>query len=183
MDKIKINSTIVSEVNGPGKRFVVWVQGCNLKCKNCENKQAQNGYEGIWVDVDELVEQIPIDVNGISFSGGEPMEQLGSVITLVRKARFKYPHLNMLMWTGWTCSSDMLEMLKNYGLDIVIDGRYIEELSITGVKWRGSSNQRIFFLSDRIGYECLQEKSGTYEVFINPQTGVRTLTGFIPKGK
>lgn len=181
MDKIKINSTIISTVNGPGKRFVIWVQGCHMKCKNCENKQAQNGDEGQWIDINELIDQIPEDIDGISFSGGEPLEQLGAIITLIQKARLKYPHLNVLMWTGWICSNEMLENFKKYGFDIVIDGPYLEELHSNDLKWRGSTNQRIFFISDRVDHNCLNEKSGQFEVFINPKTGTRTLTGFIPK--
>ena len=93
-----------SHANGPGPRAVVWVQGCSLGCKGCFNPQTHAKDGGRTVPIDTLVEDILTlrdSIQGLTISGGEPLQQLPSVRLLLRGVRMRSA-LSTLLFTGYT---------------------------------------------------------------------------------
>ena len=81
-------------VDGPGIRFVVFMQGCTLKCKYCHNRDTWDTHSGTEISVQELVKQILnyktyIDNSGggVTVSGGEPLLQAEFVTELFKKLK------------------------------------------------------------------------------------------------
>ncbi len=91
-----------SEVNGPGKRAVVWVQGCLRECPGCFNPASWPFEPNQVVSVDEVVEQILADPEneGVTFSGGEPFWQAPALATVAY--RVKAAGLNTMSFSGFT---------------------------------------------------------------------------------
>jgi anaerobic ribonucleoside-triphosphate reductase activating protein len=82
----------VSRANGPGRRAVLWFQGCNLNCPECWN-QASHPFEGAPSDDgSDIVRRVLAlhhagEIEGLTFSGGEPMQQASSVLELIERLR------------------------------------------------------------------------------------------------
>jgi anaerobic ribonucleoside-triphosphate reductase activating protein len=169
-----------SEVNGPGIRAVVWVQGCPHRCEGCFNPQFLSFSPARQVTVNELTETILSlpGLDGVTFSGGEPFAQavpLAALGARVRKAGLDivtysgYPYEQLATGTnkGW---QDLLSVT-----DLLIAGPYIPSLQCTG-SLRGSSNQQLVPLSGRISGE-LQPWENREEFTISTD-GEITATGF-----
>ena len=163
-----------SRANGPGTRFVLWFQGCTLGCAGCFNPgtHAAGGRE---VAIDALDFG---DVDGISLSGGEPMQQPEAALALLQRARAR--GLSTLMFSGYTREEIIAQPLGPTVLDVLdvlVDGRYVAaERLATGL--RGSANQRILLLTERHTHADV-EATPVAEVRIGP-TGELTLTGVDP---
>ena len=146
--KLKVYNFLAStKVLGPFERSVLWVQGCPFNCKNCMTPDSIDLNGGIEIDVEFLVEKIAkLDVEGITISGGEPFlqhKELNELISKIRNIR----DFGVIVYTGYKFEEiKNLEFIKN--IDILIDGEYIEELN-DGIALRGSSNQKVYFLTDR----------------------------------
>jgi anaerobic ribonucleoside-triphosphate reductase activating protein len=143
---------------GPGKRAVIWVQGCALRCPGCVSPTYQPFEPVSLIEVEELTARIlqTPDLSGITISGGEPFHQaigLSRIIDLIHEKR---PELTILSYSGYT-----LDELKNNKripgineylsrLDSLIDGPYLRsrDNGLTGL--RGSSNQVIHHFSPRL---------------------------------
>jgi anaerobic ribonucleoside-triphosphate reductase activating protein len=166
-----------SRANGPGVRFVVWLQGCTLGCAGCFNP-ATHEVGGTAMSVDELLALVPDGVEGLSLSGGEPLQQAPAIVPLLDAARAR--GLSTLAFSGYT--REEIEQLPSgrevlARLDVLIDGRYVAaERLATGL--RGSANQRIVLLSDRYTLADV-EATPTGEIRISP-TGEVVLTGVDP---
>src|ERR1700730_3194211 len=100
----------VSRANGPGRRAVLWFQGCTLNCPGCFN-QASHPFEGAPTDDDasDIVRRVLAlhhagEIEGLTFSGGEPMQQASSVLELIERLRETdaTPPLTFGMFTGYT---------------------------------------------------------------------------------
>ena len=166
---IRINNYIpISTVEGPGKRFVIWTQGCSLKCKGCANFQMWNKNDGKLYNIKDiiaLINKYSEKIEGITFLGGEPLEQIKPV-TEISKAVHNMG-LSVLLFTGYEYSErlqddDFME-LKKY-LDILIDGRFdITKLDYSR-PWVGSDNQKYYFLSDRYNENILQNFKNKIEI-------------------
>lgn len=140
-------------VLGPGCRFVVWVQGCGIGCRSCVSPQWIPFDGGRPTPVPDLAARIlATDVDGLTFSGGEPFAQAGALadlVALVRAGR----DLSVLSYSGYT-----IEHLRRHGtpdqhrllaaLDVLVDGPYLEARQAS-LRWRGSANQRVHLLTDR----------------------------------
>ncbi|MCX5936317.1 MAG: 4Fe-4S single cluster domain-containing protein, partial [Pseudanabaena sp. LacPavin_0818_WC45_MAG_42_6] len=93
-----------SEVNGPGCRAVVWVQGCWRECPDCFNPASWSLAVNQLVSVEELAERIlsePVN-QGVTFSGGEPFLQAPALAALAKQ--IKTAGLNVMSFTGYTLS-------------------------------------------------------------------------------
>ena len=138
-----------SRANGPGARFVVWLQGCTLGCPGCFNPTTHDARGGSERSIEELAAEIPDNVEGLTLSGGEPLQQADAAIALLELARAR--SLSTLAFSGY--SIDEIRALPRgpdvlARLDVLIDGRYIAgERLATGL--RGSANQRIQLLTAR----------------------------------
>lgn len=137
--------------NGKGVGVSLFVQGCRAHCKNCFNSETWNfagGYE--WTDESkdkffELAEK-PYIVR-ISILGGEPFEKesLQDVIDILEEIKEKFPNKETWVYTGYEfeqiLNCDMRDALQY--IDVLVDGRYVDELKDITLPFRGSSNQRI----------------------------------------
>ena len=137
-----------SEVLGPNKRFIVWVQGCNKRCKGCIAKDSWTLDGGELVAVDDVVQQIlqQDDVEGITISGGEPFLQQDALCELISKVR-EQKDIGVIIYTGMKYS-EIENLALTHFADIIIDGEYIEDLN-DDKSLRGSSNQNIICLTKR----------------------------------
>ena len=140
-----------SIVDGPGVRFVVFVQGCPHNCEGCHNQKAQDFNGGFNADIYKLVEKIiRARTTKLTFSGGEPFckaKELAKVARLVRAVK----DVEIITYTGYLFE-DLLEM-ANTDKDIkdlltvtnyLVDGRFEKDKKTLDWFYRGSSNQRIF---------------------------------------
>ena len=137
-----------SIVDGPGLRFSCFVQGCPHNCPGCHNPDSHDPAGGTEMTTDEVIEQMlsnPL-TSGLTLTGGEPFAQAGDCLTLARAAHAH--RLNVWCYTGYT-----LEHLQEHGtaeqkalldeVDVLVDGRYIQEQRSLSLDWRGSRNQRV----------------------------------------
>ena len=134
-----------SLVNGKGLRDVVFVQGCPHHCFNCQNPQTWNYEEGMEVTPLELAEMFKDSPNNITLSGGEPFSQLEDVITFMQLIQRDNPNKRFWIYTGYEYESisAIVELnLVDY-VDVIVDGKYVEELKNPNCLYRGSSNQRL----------------------------------------
>ncbi len=172
-----------SEVNGPGIRAVVWVQGCPHRCEGCFNPQFLPFSPAREVTAGELADTILArpGIDGVTFSGGEPFAQavplaaLGehlseSGLNVVTYSGYMYDHLTRGTEAGW---QDLLSVT-----DLLVAGPYIPSLRCTG-SLKGSTNQQIVPLSGRISVTADEGiiRGGTAEFTISPE-GAITTTGF-----
>lgn len=132
-------------VLGPGTRAVLWVQGCPLACPGCVVPEAwPRG--GRATPVEEVAAWLlPLPVEGLTLTGGEPLEQdaaLARLIDLVRAER----DLGVVLYTGYRYEELRSPLLER--VDLLIDGPYRRELH-GDLLWRGSSNQRLLPLTPR----------------------------------
>jgi anaerobic ribonucleoside-triphosphate reductase activating protein len=174
-----------SVANGPGLRYVIWVQGCSLRCRGCFNEAFQPFISNRIVDIDSLAEKIlSVDgIEGVTYSGGEPMLQAKPLYHL--SSFLKQHGLTIVCYTGFTF--DELSQLKDpyvnkliSALDILIDGPY-EEDKKSNLLWRGSSNQKVHFLTDAyLSYKSTLETNISEMEIVFGSEGM-TITGTIQK--
>lgn len=193
MVRLNIASWIAcTEVEGPGKRFALWVQGCLLRCAGCCNPHMfelspRNIMEAgeVWGLIQAAKDSHGIE--GVTFLGGEPMLQargLAEVARLCRKSG-----LSVVVFTGYT-----LEQLKENPLpgvpellsetDLLIDGAFEAGQPEAERNWVGSANQRFHYLTDRYspaiecdpkyphGFELRLSKDGTLQINGWPVDGI-----------
>ena len=134
--------------NGPGCRVSLFVQGCSFNCPGCFNTSAKD-FSGGTEFTDQTIEAIfalaePSYISGLSILGGEPLhpQNRQSVLDLVKKFKSAYPDKTVWLWTGYGWE-DVASDLVNSGIDVVVDGRFVEELKDLRLKYAGSTNQRI----------------------------------------
>lgn len=158
---LRIHSFLpLSYSNGPGKRAVIWVQGCTLGCPGCFNPETHSPNEGELILVDDLFQRIKglgDSIEGISISGGEPLQQIKSLLTFLKRVRKSTP-LSVLIFTGFTWEEmhrmpECEELLEF--VDVVVSGRYEESQPIVD-GLRTSANQEIHLLAGRYSMCDLQ---------------------------
>ena len=138
-----------SEIYGPGKRTVIWFQGCSLGCKGCWNTQYQSNKPASLIPASELLETILDQGNDVTFLGGEPLQQIGNLSWLVDKLNQYGMHI--MLYTGYELEEIEADPQKRelcQKVDILIPGRYRDELRDTNLLWRGSQNQPLIYLHD-----------------------------------
>ena len=142
------NITVDDMLNGDGLRTVLWVSGCDHRCRGCQNPQTWPEESGIPFDDaarEELFEALSRDyMNGITFSGGDPLfgPNRRTVGELIMEIRERLPEKTIWLYTG-----SLFEEIKSIPfirlVDVVVDGPYIESLRDTQLHWKGSKNQRV----------------------------------------
>ena len=147
--------------NGDGLRVTLFVSGCNHHCKNCQNPQTWDKDSGIEFDIaakEEIFEQLNKDyISGITLSGGDPFHKnnLDEMLSLCEYIKKKFPRKTIWIYTGytWDYIFDTINTVDVIGnqirrkilqkCDVLVDGRYIDELSDINYPWAGSTNQRV----------------------------------------
>ena len=110
-----------SRANGPGLRAVVFFQGCTLGCLGCFNP-ATHAFQGKEVAVDAVARQVlqanaEHTLEGVTFSGGEPMQQADSLLALMQTVRQKAPNLSFGMFSGYTERELAQGLYRTWGHD------------------------------------------------------------------
>ncbi|MBO5907043.1 MAG: anaerobic ribonucleoside-triphosphate reductase activating protein [Clostridia bacterium] len=151
--------------NGEGVRVTLFVSGCRNRCKNCFQPQTWAFDYGSPFDeaaLGEIIESLaPSYVRGLTVLGGEPMEpenQRG-LLPLLKRVKELYPSKNIWLYTGnlyeelvgevgshEKCLDITAELLSF--VDILVDGRFVEEEKSLGLRFRGSKNQRIIDMNE-----------------------------------
>lgn len=138
-----------STVDGPGRRSVIQLAGCSIRCPNCYVPETHERKNGRLVSVNEIVceiEKASGEHDGVSVLGGEPFDQTEGLEILVEKLKVKDFHL--VIYTGFTLESLLERDCKSINrilakTDLLIDGAFKRELSQNAGEYRGSSNQRL----------------------------------------
>lgn len=174
--RIGHTATGVIDTLGPGRRTVVWVQGCHIRCPGCIVPESWNERTGRLVDPSALAaELLDADPGDLTVSGGEPTEQASAVAVLLLAARqrgrttwvYSGRTLDELVAEG---DDDVLAMLSL--TDVLVDGAY-DASQAGGVVYRGSRNQRILRLSDAIDAEAAGAGApGKVEIRLEPGGGL-----------
>lgn len=144
--------------NGEGIRVTLFVSGCTLNCPGCFNKESQNfryGKEYTQETEDIIIELLKrAHCSGLSICGGDPLEKKNQndVLNLVKRVRKEFGDGKTIwVWSGRTyqeaVSDDVNKMIID-NIDVLIDGRFVEELKDKNLLWRGSSNQKIIRLKE-----------------------------------
>lgn len=170
-----------SYANGPGARAVIWLQGCTLACPGCYNPATHAPTGGVVVPVADLLGWLTVDlprIEGVTLSGGEPLQQVPAVTVLAQALR--PTGRSLLIWTGYPWSAvqrlpgiDALLPL----VDVIIAGPYRADQRIS-VAMRGSANKAAIFLTNRYT-EADLAATPTREVIVRPD-GTVVLTGVNP---
>lgn len=145
----------VDVANGPGVRVSLFVSGCTHRCEECFNPETWDFSFGAPFGEAET-EQIlaflaPDHIRGLSLLGGEPFEpeNQGAVLELVHRVRRELPQKTIWCYSGYLfeelaagkVGSHSRELLE--GLDVLVDGPFVLAKKDLGLRFRGSSNQRI----------------------------------------
>lgn len=142
-----------SVVDGPGIRYSIYVQGCSHRCVGCHNPETHDPLGGYTLPTTELAAMVNDErwIDGVTISGGEPFEQAGPVVNLVKLLNNSD---KLILYSGYTfefllamgeINKDVKELLLAGWL--LIDGPYLNEKKSLSIAYRGSLNQRIIDLS------------------------------------
>lgn len=134
-----------SIVDGEGIRDVVFVQGCGKQCKGCHNPDTWDYNGGCHRFIGDIVNELFDSSNDVTISGGEPLDQFEDLLELCR--HFWEAGKNIWVYTGnvFDPRRSIYAKLARY-VDVIVDGRFVEELKDPNLLFRGSSNQRIIDL-------------------------------------
>lgn len=153
------NITKDEMLNGEGLGVVLWVAGCSHRCPFCQNPETWSKDSGIPFDEDakaEIFEQLEKDyISRLTLSGGDPMfaSNVNELLSLVRTVKSKYPKKKIWIYTGYEyeyimndISNNELQKKRKELLslcDILVDGKFKQELASEQYYWAGSTNQRV----------------------------------------
>ncbi|MGL4739190.1 MAG: anaerobic ribonucleoside-triphosphate reductase activating protein [Sarcina sp.] len=142
-----------SLVNGIGMRRVFFAQGCRHNCKGCFNKDTHDFNGGELFEIDELVADMEGNflLKGVTFSGGDPMEQAEEFAYMAEQ--IKKLGLNIWSYTGYTFEDVLKDDKKRQLLekiDVLVDGKFEINKKDEGLKFKGSSNQRIIDVKESL---------------------------------
>ena len=150
--------------NGLGVRVSLFVSGCTHHCKNCFNSIAWDfnyGEEFTKEVEEELIEALKAPyIEGLSLLGGEPLEPVNqeALYPFLKRVKELCPDKNIWCYTGYTLTDQLTlgqaetsitkDLLKM--LDVLVDGKFVEELKDITLKFRGSSNQRLIDVKETL---------------------------------
>jgi anaerobic ribonucleoside-triphosphate reductase activating protein len=186
-----------STANGPGERVVVWVQGCSLACSGCWNSETHPFVKDKDMLISELADWIlNQNVEGVTFSGGEPFQQAPALELLVSFIKERRPELSIGSFTGYTLQElrdgkfnwwhpELRTMIPGDAklsnailkqMDFIIAGRYNQLQRCDDKPLCGSRNQEVHFLSSRYNLKDLH--ANIVEMVVDPEAGLVQITGF-----
>ena len=163
-----------SIVDGPGIRMAVFFQGCLHKCKGCHNPHTwsfENGYDIMTEDIIEKYDNNPV-LSGITLTGGEPILQAHAAYWLAKEVKKR--NGNVWLYTGYLYHDliniqepTIQNLLRN--IDYLVDDRFVIDKKDYNLKWRGSSNQRIYLMNNGIGINVSKyfDRENEHEVIRN----------------
>lgn len=145
----------IDVINGAGTRCTLFVSGCVHQCKGCYNKTTWRTDSGYLFD-QEMEDRIIADLQdekvkrrGLSLSGGDPLhpQNISAVLRLVQRVKSECEGKDIWLWTGYRlCELNEEQKKVVEYIDVLIDGKFVEELKDPSLLWRGSSNQVVHYL-------------------------------------
>ncbi len=168
------NAAAPVETLGPGPAAVLWVQGCDLVCVGCMSKDTWSRNDGHSAAISDVARWL--DSTGLSYltlSGGEPMDQADELVELLDR-------LDPERWVVTCFTGHTLEWLRRREgprkllerVDLLVDGPYMERQHAP-LRWRGSSNQQLHVLSDRVSVS--DDRPAGLSLWVEPDGSVRLL--------
>ena len=147
--------------NGPGVRVSLFVSGCTHGCPGCFNPETwdfQFGQPFTQKTMDTLLAALaPEHIRGLSLLGGEPLhpDNQKTVLEVVRRVREAFPHKTVWCYTGYFYENLVQGQVGDpetvrallEGIDVLVDGPFVEARKNLGLRFRGSDNQRILLAS------------------------------------
>lgn len=147
MTKISVLDILYdTTVDGPGFRTSIYAAGCIHKCLECHNPQSWDYANGQEYSIEELLDIVSVsEFANVTFTGGDPLIQVNEFTELAKKIK-TFTHKNIWCYTGFTFEqinkSQKLSQILPF-LDVLVDGKYMNNLYNEDLPFRGSSNQRI----------------------------------------
>lgn len=138
-------------VDGPGLRTSIYLAGCSHKCKGCHNPQSWNEENGKRMTFDEIMDIVKEEDFNVTLTGGDPLFNPIQLKTLIKA--LKNNRRNVWVYTGFTWEEILLSDLLFDSIkdcDVLVDGKFIEDLKDPDLPFRGSSNQRIINIPESI---------------------------------
>ncbi|MDO6639419.1 anaerobic ribonucleoside-triphosphate reductase-activating protein [Shewanella sp. 5_MG-2023] len=142
----------IDVINGPGTRATLFVSGCEHQCRGCYNQSTwdpRSGHEFSQMMEDQIIADLNdtrIKRRGLSLSGGDPLfpANLDSILSLVKRVKQQCQDKDIWLWSGYKLDQMSLKQLQvlDY-VDVLVDGKFEQDLADPSLKWRGSSNQII----------------------------------------
>lgn len=147
----------IDVLNGEGTRCVLFVSGCIHQCRGCYNQSTWSPDAGE-LFTEQLADQIIKDLNdqrikkqGLSLSGGDPLHPANQnqILKLVKRVKKECVGKDIWLWTGYKKNEltakqqDIIDLI-----DVLIDGKFVQDLADPNLPWRGSSNQIIYRLTE-----------------------------------
>lgn len=138
-----------SVVDGPGRRSVIQVSGCSVRCKHCFIPETHKRENGKLVSISSIVDEIVTEReqhDGVTILGGEPFDQPEPVAELV--SRLKYHGIHTVVYSGYTIEQLIQKRRSSIDyilthIDLLIDGPFINNMREGAGEYRGSRNQRL----------------------------------------
>ncbi|MCA6220571.1 anaerobic ribonucleoside-triphosphate reductase-activating protein [Photorhabdus antumapuensis] len=142
----------VDVVNGTGTRCTLFVAGCEHQCPGCYNKSTWRVNSG-QPFTQEMEDRVIADLQdkrikrqGLSLSGGDPLhpDNAPAILKLVKRVTTECPDKDIWLWTGYLLRelSEIQREVVSY-INVLVDGKFIQDLYEPGLRWRGSHNQII----------------------------------------
>lgn len=150
--------------NGPGVRVSLFVSGCTHHCKNCFNSVAWDfKYGNVFTEetIEEIIEALDKSyIEGLSLLGGEPFELSNQegILPLIQEVKKKFPNKTIWAYSGYLYDEYLLPLSRKNdttrtileNIDVLVDGKFVEELKNPRLLFRGSSNQRIIDVQESL---------------------------------
>lgn len=161
---------------GPGNRLAIWTVGCSKHCTGCSNPELWDFDDRKDMDVEQISERVHKmisgkEVDGITFTGGDPFEQPSDLLRLISLLRDISE--DIIVYTGYTyrelteiLTAEQLDLIKQ-NVSLLIDGRYIDELNDGKCVLRGSTNQQLYFFN--------QEKKEIYTRYLSERRKIQNV--------
>ena len=158
MEEISLNYADIKKVdvaNGPGVRVSLFVSGCTHRCEECFNPETWDFDYGTpfgEAEIEKILALLaPDHIRGLSLLGGEPFEPANqeAVLELVRRVREELPQKTIWCYSGYLFQELAAGKIGDHGrelleqLDVLVDGPFVLAKKDLGLRFRGSSNQRI----------------------------------------
>lgn len=151
--------------NGPGVRTTLFVSGCTHHCKGCFNEITWDfNYGKPFTDdtINDILNSLQPDfISGLTLLGGEPFEYANQkgLLPLLREVKKRYPNKDIWCFTGYLFDKDIVDdMCKKWPetaemlsyIDVLVDGKFVEELKNLMLRFKGSENQRTILVKESL---------------------------------
>lgn len=139
-------------VDGPRMRTSIYLSGCFHKCPQCQNKHSWPRGCGVDISFENLIEDIKkYQHNRVTISGGDGLcYQHKELLEFLKTLKSEIPSINIWLYTGYTYEElekdkERKEVFKY--IDVLVDGKFVENLKSPEKLWAGSTNQRVIDIS------------------------------------